>query len=74
MCTNLKRLSLSSNRLKTLPDDLSSLQNLLALHMQDNELENGLPFALRFMTSLQILHIGKNTKLGKNLKTKKKKF
>lgn len=56
---NLKILRLRKNKIKCIPDEISSLSSLVELNLIDNELTS-IPVSLFQLKNLQVLHLRKN--------------
>ena len=56
---NLRELNLTSNKIDSLPTDISYLQNLEILIMTNNKLDS-LPKSIGQLTNLRLLHLGNN--------------
>lgn len=60
MATRLHELDLSKNRLRTLPRELTQLENLSALYLNENEIEELDPEIFDGLNNLEILEVAQN--------------
>ncbi len=60
MATRLHELDLSKNRLRALPRELTQLENLSALYLNENEIEELDPEIFDGLNNLEILEVAQN--------------
>lgn len=58
-CNNITRLTLSHNKIRTIPQSIANLSNLEMLNLFNNQLED-IPTSLATMPKLKILNVGMN--------------